>query len=95
PSTADGDRTVFWTHDGQWAVRRGRFKRVHHPRDGMAPPHVLDHALFDLADDPGETTDVSVRFPAVAADLDGELARFRGRHGGWAARTVTERTALP
>jgi arylsulfatase A-like enzyme len=85
PTADTDDRAVFWTHDGQWAVRRGRFKRVHHPRDGMTPPHVLDRALFDLHDDAVETTDVSDRFPAVADDLDRELARFRSRHEEWAA----------
>jgi arylsulfatase A-like enzyme len=82
------DRTVFWAHDGQWAVRRGRFKRVHHPRDGMTPPHVLDRALFDLHDDAAETTDVSDRFPDVADDLDRELARFRSLNEEWAVVAV-------
>lgn len=49
----------------------------------MTPPHVLDHALFDLLDDPAETTDVAERFPGVGAELDRELVRFRRQHEEW------------
>ncbi|PSL08069.1 arylsulfatase A-like enzyme [Haloactinopolyspora alba] len=90
---ADGDagvheRSVFWTHDDQWAVRRGRFKRVRHAREGMVPPYVLEHALFDVVEDPAEETDVSEHFPDLADELDRELAEFRRRHERWAADAV-------
>ncbi|SDS10705.1 sulfatase-like hydrolase/transferase [Actinopolymorpha singaporensis] len=85
PSTpaALDDRAVFWTYDGQWAVRRGRFKRVHRAREGMTPPHVVERALFDLAEDRAEEVDVAERFPETADELDRDLAGFRRQHGNW------------
>ncbi|GAA5124881.1 sulfatase-like hydrolase/transferase [Pseudonocardia adelaidensis] len=93
PSAKADDRAIFWAHDGQWAVRRGRFKRVHHPHEGMTPPAVLDRALFDLDADPAETTDVSARFPAAAEGLDGELEQFRHQHEKWAGTERSSRTS--
>lgn len=49
------------------AVRSGRYKLVRHLRDGRSE-------LYDLARDPGETTDVSARHPGRARALRGRLA---------------------
>ncbi|NEE01015.1 sulfatase-like hydrolase/transferase [Phytoactinopolyspora halotolerans] len=83
--TENDERSVFWTHDGQWAVRRGRFKRVHHGQEGMTPPYVVDRALFDVIADHAETTDISADHSELADDLDRELERFRRRHTEWTA----------
>lgn len=87
-ATTDDERCVFWTHDGQWAVRRGRFKRVHHAREGMTPPYAVERALFDLVEDRAEQTDISASSPEVAADLDRELEEFRRQHQSWAGGAV-------
>jgi arylsulfatase A-like enzyme len=78
-----GERDLFWTHDGQWAVRRGALKLVESPQEGMTPPAVLGRALFDLESDPGEQTDLSEHMPDVVAELAQELSGFRARSDGW------------
>lgn len=87
-SSADVGGSVFWTYDGQWAVRRGRFKRVHHAREGMTPPSAVECALYDLVDDRTEQTDLSGAFPDLADELDRELAEFRARHERWSGAAV-------
>ncbi len=87
-SAGVGERAIFWTHDGQWSVRRGRFKLVYHAQEGMTPPSVVERALFDLDEDRAETCDVADRFPDVAASLDGELDEFRRRHAAWTGAPV-------
>lgn len=51
------DRTLFWQYEGQAAVRDGAWKLV---IDGVGEEGVF---LFDLAGDPGETTDLADQFP--------------------------------
>lgn len=79
-----GERSVFWTYEGQWAVRRGPFKLVDAAREGMVPPVVVERALFDIENDPNETMDVSAAYPAVVEELEAELTEFRARHADWA-----------
>ncbi len=88
PHTDTDDRTVFWTYDGQWAARRGRFKRVHHVRKGMTPPYVVERALFDVVEDSTEQIDVSQRFPETVNELDRELEEFRAQHKRWGSAAV-------
>jgi arylsulfatase A-like enzyme len=75
-------RPLFWhfphyTNQGgrpAGAVREGDWKLIEHYEDGRLE-------LFDLAKDPGETLDVSVRQPARTAALKGKLAAWRAAVG--------------
>lgn len=49
------------------AIRDHRYKRFY--ENGYRDP-IIDEALYDLVDDPGETTDVSSDHPDVVAKLD-------------------------
>ncbi|MDN3310985.1 sulfatase-like hydrolase/transferase [Microbacterium oryzae] len=74
---------VFWSYEGQWAVRRAEWKLVVNAREGMVPPVVVDRALFDLAADGAETVDVADRFPDQLARLEADLDAFRRKHAEW------------
>ncbi|MBL8723161.1 MAG: sulfatase [Planctomycetes bacterium] len=77
------------------AVRDGRWK-LHFPHkyatlagrpggtDGRPAPYTtasIGRALFDLANDPGETRDVAAEFPEVVARLEAGAARLRRELG--------------
>jgi arylsulfatase A-like enzyme len=71
-------RALFWhfphyTNQGSrpaGAVRAGDWKLIEHYEDGRVE-------LFNLAQDPGETTDLAAREPERTADLKGKLAAWR------------------
>ena len=77
------ERSLMWTYQGQWAVRRGRYKLVVGAREGMDPPASVERAVFDLEADPAESRDVSAEVPEVAAELEQELQRWQERHAAW------------
>jgi arylsulfatase A-like enzyme len=54
------------------AVREGRFKLIERYADGSLE-------LYDLENDPGETTDLGAERPELAARLQGELGRWLAR----------------
>ena len=72
-----GERTVVWSYQDQWAVRRGRHKLVIDAREGMDPPAAVQRALYDLEADPAETTDLTDQLPQVLAELERELPAAR------------------
>lgn len=72
------ERTLHWTYEGQWALRRGRHKLVVDAREGMDPPATTSRALFDLAADPAETRDLG-DVPGISDALEHELAALRER----------------
>ena len=64
-ATRGPDETLAFGHGGQRAVFRGDWTAL-----SIAPPNGSgDWQLFDLADDPGETTDLAAREPAVLSEL--------------------------
>ena len=65
------DRDLFWEHEGNSAVRSGRWKLVR--------KHGQDWALFDIATDRTEQHDLAAEHPDLVADL----AR---RYDAWAER---------
>ncbi|MGI9244274.1 MAG: sulfatase-like hydrolase/transferase [Verrucomicrobiales bacterium] len=76
--------TLFWDDgpDGEWAVRHGAMK-VHSTKKGVA--------LYDLSEDPSETTDLSKEKPEAAAELI-------ARHGRWrnhVSASAADRKAKP
>jgi arylsulfatase A len=82
--TGAGRRSLLQQDNGsgRFGWREGTWKLVRQPPPkrppaGDAAP--LHDALYDLAVDPGEVTDVSARFPDVAARLAAELDQVTGR----------------
>lgn len=65
------DRDLFWEHEGNSAVRSGRWKLVR--------KHGQDWELFDIATDRTEQHDLAAEHPDLVADL----AR---RYDAWAER---------
>jgi hypothetical protein len=68
-----GSRTLYWlwknalpTTNCRWALRHGDWKIV---RYGNEPAHANDWALYNLATDPQETTDVASSNSAKVAEL--------------------------
>ncbi|MGP9845117.1 sulfatase-like hydrolase/transferase [Brachybacterium sp. 107] len=78
------ERSLMWTYQAQWAVRRGRYKLVVDAREGMDPPTSVGQAVFDLDADPAESRDVSAEVPDVAATLEQELQGWQEVHAAWA-----------
>lgn len=79
------DRTLFWSHDGQWAARHGDLKLVLNAQEGMTPPHAVDEAVFDLESDVAEQHDISDAFPEETRELTKQLDEFRARTREWQA----------
>ena len=67
---------LYWEFQGQQAVRQGRWKAV---RDSIGDGPV---ALYDLAADPGESTDVADGHPDVAERLTGLMDEAHRPPGG-------------
>lgn len=82
---ATTERAVVWEYQGQYAVRRGRFKLVHDAHEGMDPPAAVRAALFDLETDMQESTDISGQAPQMLDDLEGVLTRYREARVQWEA----------
>lgn len=61
PSSGPPHQALFWRIGKDWAARVGDLKLVHDRRDGFG--------FFDLAADPGETTDLGLEHPARAQVL--------------------------
>lgn len=53
---AQGERTLYWEHQGQAAIRRGDWKMLRHAPDQA-------WRLYDLGEDPTEDVDLAGRFP--------------------------------
>jgi arylsulfatase A-like enzyme len=72
-------------HSGRLAIRAGRWKFIPAAAGGDAnqttakrAPQV-DGALYDLSQDPAESTNVAGQHPEVVEKLSGELARLRAQ----------------
>jgi autotransporter-associated beta strand protein len=59
---------LFWQLDNIWAVRKGDWK--------FGSPTGIPPVLYNLVNDPGETTDVAAQNPAVVADLIREMTEW-------------------
>ncbi|GAA1485070.1 sulfatase family protein [Brachybacterium fresconis] len=76
-------RSLVWSYQGQWAVRRGRHKLVVDAREGMDPPATVGKALYDLEADPAETVDLAAEAPETLAALERELSAHQERAATW------------
>lgn len=65
-TTAPHDE-LCWSHGRQWAIRRGDLKLTCAAMERTSTRATV--GLYDLAQDPGETNDLSASQPAVVADL--------------------------
>lgn len=71
------DEALAFSHGGQRAVFRGDFKAL-----WITPPNGSGSwQLFDLAEDPGETTDVAATHPEVMAELAAAWERHAAEMG--------------
>ncbi|GAB2511151.1 sulfatase-like hydrolase/transferase [Paramicrobacterium agarici] len=77
------ERTLFWSHDGQWAARNGDLKLVVNAQEGMTPPHAVDEAVFDLSADIAEQRDVSGDHPEATRELKQQLDAFQAQTREW------------
>lgn len=80
---ATHERLLFWEYDGQTAVMDGDWKLVRHPREMLGEGEVLPVALFDLAADEAETTNLYAPEHPEAVRLGAELDRFEAQVAGW------------
>jgi arylsulfatase A-like enzyme len=71
---------IFWEHEGNRAIRSGRWKLVSRYRDGWE--------LYDMTVDRVERNDVAPRHPDVVRKLAGEWE-------AWAKRTNVDRWTGP
>ncbi|WP_432894272.1 sulfatase-like hydrolase/transferase [Kribbella sp. CA-245084] len=63
------ERTLTWEYANQRAIRRGPWKLVVDPAEHLGAPQHPGHALYNLTDDPAETTDVSASHPDILDQL--------------------------
>jgi len=69
----NGQSGRFGLRDGKWKLVREPGPKAKQPGGPRQPPR---DALYDLDADPGETTDVSARNPAIVRRLAAELDRL-------------------
>lgn len=68
------ERTYFWEHEGNQAVRKGKWKLVKDKED-------KDWALYDLVKDPSESTDLSATDRARVSELKKMYRKWAGEVG--------------
>lgn len=73
PASEGEERTLFWEHIGNAAVRRGRWKLV---REWGGP-----WELYDIEADRIESVDRSADEPQVVAELQAAFVEWAGSHG--------------
>lgn len=81
-SEAVDERTLYWEHVGNAAIRRGRYKLVREQG--------LPWELYDLHADRCELEDLATRLPEIASELEAEWARWAEQNGVLPWSTVTE-----
>ena len=64
---------LYWRFGQQWAIRKGDFKLVVNNIDGVGKPP----ALYNLAEDIGESKDLAMANPEKAKELHGKLVAWR------------------
>lgn len=84
-ATRGREEMIAFENGGQRAVFRDNWKAL-----WMAPPNGIgDWQLFDIAKDPGETTDVASKHPELMSEMSAAYERYAAEVG------VTARTAPP
>lgn len=100
PSAQATDRPFYWNTPNTWisgdhrdagigqtaAIRKGSYKLVYWYKDGKKE-------LYNLADDIGETTDLSRQLPEIVSELSRDLGRYLRQTN--AQRPALAATGLP
>lgn len=74
------DRFLFWEHEGNRAVRRGRWKLVFKGNNNMAEDIPLESwELYDMDADRTETNDLAAKFPEKVNELVAKWDGFADR----------------
>jgi arylsulfatase A-like enzyme len=68
---------IFWEYQGQFALRRGAWKFMLGPKEGLGEAALAPRWLSNLKDDPREQRNWVDAEPAVARDLETRLEAWR------------------
>src|SRR5699024_12515029 len=71
--TMDPDRTLYWEHEGNCAVRRGRWKLV--------KKYAQPWELYDMTADRTELHDIAGEYPEIVAELSAAYEAWAQRCG--------------
>jgi len=71
------DAPIFWEHEGNAAVRHGKFKLV----KAYAPGNPANWELYDISKDRAESNDLSAELPDVVAELSAYYEQWRVKNG--------------
>lgn len=77
PAATLPERSLFFGSGMVNAVRRGPWKFLRSPRPSYRPDATEEPLLFNLANDPGETTNLTTSHPDILAALRAEADRFQ------------------
>lgn len=88
------ERPLTWEYVGQLAVRCGDWKLVTDPIAKLGVPPASGDLLFNLADDPAETTDLLDQQPDQAARLRAVRDAWRTQLDTWRRDHVARQSAV-
>jgi len=74
---APPERTLYWEHAGQRAIRRGPWKLIEKPNEGLGTPQRAETWLSDLQEDAPERQNHRLAHPGRAAELEEALRAWR------------------
>ncbi|GHU98797.1 sulfatase [Bacteroidia bacterium] len=73
-------RTLYWEHEGNRAIRSGKWKLVYKARDDQAEDIPLDlWELYDMETDRTETRNLASKYPKLVADMAAKWDEFAVR----------------
>lgn len=72
---------IFWEYQGQFALRRGPWKLMLGPKEGLGDAAIAPKWLSNLKDDPQEKRNWLDAEPSVAQDLEKRLLAWKARLG--------------
>lgn len=75
----DDSRYLFWEHEGNRAVRSGKWKLVHKARGNERDIELEDWELYDMEKDRTEIHDLARKYPRIVRELSGEWEKFAER----------------
>lgn len=72
---------IFWEYQGQFALRKGHWKLMLGPKEGLGDAAIAPKWLSNLKDDPREQRNWLDAEPAIARDLESRLQAWRTKLG--------------
>ena len=73
------ERTLFWEYKEQACARRGNWKLLLNPNEGLGFPTLPGSMLFDLSADPSEKNNLAASNPQMVQTLSEELKAWQNR----------------